>query len=425
MQKTYKAGGNDMTANSISRRSFLQRSAAAGAAIAFPTIVPSTVFGENAPSNRIAMGAIGVGGRGQSNARAFMSFRQVQMVAVCDVRKSARNNAKRIVDKKYGNNDCAAYNDFREVIARDDIDAVSIGTPDHWHAIPTIRACKSGKDVYCEKPMTLTIAEGRAMVNAARRYGQVVSSGSQRVLGDYGRISQQIRNGEIGKVTEAYVNVGGPPFLCHLPGVVPVPDDIDWNMWLGPAPWAPYNPNRCGGSYGVSKHGFRTWRDYSGGMMTDWGGHKFGAALFAMGLEYMGPVEVIHPDGKDNKWLTYVFKNGIRMYHSPGKGDITYKGTDGQLPGGPHLDVGKDVPMPRYKGSGGIYGDFLHCVKTRERPFRDVEIGHRAATVCHLGNISYELRRSLKWDPVKEEFPGDEEANRMRSRAQREPWVLS
>jgi hypothetical protein len=407
---------------SISRRNFLRTSAIAGAAIGFPTIVPSTVFGANAPSNRIVMGTIGPGGRGSGNMNAFLGFPEVQMVAVCDVRKDAMQGAKNRVDGKYGNKDCKMYGDFRELLARDDIDAVNIGTPDHWHAIPSIMACKSGKDVYCEKPLTLTVAEGRAMVNAARRYGRVVSGGSQRVLGDYGRLPQQIRNGDIGKVEHVYVGVGGPPRLCYLPGQ-PVPDNIDWNMWLGPAPWVPYHPYRCGRKYGLSGRGFRTWRDYSGGMMTDWGGHRFGAALFGSGLEYTGPVEVIHPDGKDNKLLTYVFANGMRMYHG-GSGNITYKGTEGELTRGSNKIVNPDVPMPRYKGRGGIHGDFIHCVKTRERPFRDVEISHRAATVCHLGNIAYELKRSFKWDPVKEESPDCEAANRLRSRASRDAWAV-
>ena len=392
-----------------------------GAAIGFPTIVPSTVFGANAPSNRIVMGTIGPGGRGSSNMHVFLGFAEVQMVAVCDVRKDAMQRAKNKVDKEYGNKDCRMYGDFRELLARDDIDAVNIGTPDHWHAIPSIMACKSGKDVYCEKPLTLTIAEGRAMVNAARRYGRVVSGGSQRVLDDYGRLPQQIRNGDIGKVEHVYVGVGGPPRLCYLPGK-PVPENIDWNMWLGPAPWAPYHEWRCG-TWALPGKGFRTWRDYSGGMMTDWGGHKFGAALFGSGLEYTGPVEVIHPDGKDNKLLTYVFANGLRMYHG-GSGDITYKGTEGELDCGSNKIVNPDVPMPRYKGRGGIHGDFIHCMKTRERPFRDVEISHRTATVCHLGNIAYELKRSFKWDPVKEESPDCEAANRLRSRASRDPWTV-
>jgi predicted dehydrogenase len=379
--------------------------------------------GRAAASERVVMGAIGTGGRGTSDLRGFLNFGEVQVVAVCDVRKSGRGRAKKHVDKKYGNTDCAAYNDFREPVARDDIDAVSIGTPDHWHAIPAIEACRRGKDVFCEKPLSLTIREGRAMVEAARHYGRVFSSGSQRVMGDHGQLARYIHSGAIGEVREAYVNVGGPSRPCDLPGQ-PVPDDIDWDMWLGPAPWAPYHPNRCSGAYGLGGRGWRTWRDYSGGMMTDWGGHIFGAAMFALGLDETGPVEVIPPDGKDHPLLTYRFASGVRIYHAPGKirGRLMYKGTRGEASGRPRL--AQHVVLPREYRGRGLQGDFLSCVRTRQRPFRDVEYAHRVATVCHLGNIAYELNRPLKWDPVKEDFAGDEVASRMVDRPKRSPWRL-
>jgi hypothetical protein len=217
------------------------------------------------------------------------------------------------------------------------------------------------------------------------------------------------------------VNVGGPPRHCNLPGE-PVPDDIDWDLWLGPAPWAPYHPYRCGRAYGLGGRGFRTWYDYSGGMMTDWGGHKFGAAMFALGLDETGPVEIIPPDGEEVKLLTYRFECGLLMYHGGG-GNVRMEPAEGNVPGltwepPTHL-LERD-----YRGKGGLPGDFLYCVKTREKPFRDVEYAHRVATVCHLGNIAYELKRPLNWDPVKEEFPGDDEANRMTWRPMREPWRI-
>ena len=407
----------------LPRRRFLKQAGAV--ALGIPYIITSEALG--APgrpsiSDRIFMGGIGMGGRGRSDLGSFMGHGVVQAIAVCDVRKGSRNAAKSDVNKKYGNKDCTTYTDFNDLLARDDIDAVLVATPDHWHGLTTIAACRSGKDVFCEKPLSLTIRQGRAMVEAARRFGCVFSSGSQRVMGDYGRQAQYVASGAIGTIQEVHVSVGGPSRPCNLPGE-PVPDDIDWDRWLGPAPWAPYNRNRCSGAYGLGGHGWRTWYDYSGGMMTDWGGHNFGGAMYGAQLDETGPVEVIPPDGKEHKRLTYVFANGIRMYRGGGQGAITYKGTLGQSPGPQRERPGKD-PLRRYKGRGGIGGDFLHCVKTRERPFRDVEYGHRVATVCHLGNIAFLLKRPLKWDPVKEEFVGDDEANRMLDRPKREPWRL-
>jgi len=404
------------------RRSFLKQTAAAGAVLGFPTIIPSRVLGADAPSNRIVMGAIGVGGMGTGDMRGMCGFKEVQMVAVCDVQKSARDSAKNWVDGRYGDSGCAAYNDFRELLAREDIDAVVIGTPDHWHAIQTITACRSGKDVYCEKPISLTVREGREMVTAARRYGRVVSGGSQRVLGDYGRLAHDIRSESYSGIKEIYVNVGGPSRHCNLPGQ-PVPGGFDWNMWLGPAPWAPYHPHRCGRGYGLGGTGFRSWYDYSGGMMTDWGAHKFAAAIFWAGVGDTGPAEVIPPDGKDHPYLTYVFEDGLLMYHSEGRGNVDFvHGGSRKIAAGP--GPAERYPAMGYRGRGGIYGDFLHCVRTRERPFRDVELSHRAATVCHLGNIAYQLQRPLKWNPVKERFLDDELANRLLDRPKREPWTI-
>ena len=400
------------------RREFLRAAAAAAA----PYFLTSTALGAEgrAPaSDRIAMGAIGIGGRGGGNMRGFTHRREVQMLAVCDVVEGKRLGAKKAVDTHQRNNDCTAYNDFRDLMDRSDIDAVSIATPDHWHGLVAIAACKSGKDVFCEKPLSLTVRGGRAMVEAARRYGRVFSSGSQRVLGDYGGLARSIRSGGIGEVREAFVGVGGPSKACYLPPQ-PVPKGLDWDLWLGPAPWAPFNRGRLN---------FRPWRDYSGGQMTDWGGHKFGAVIFAMDLQETSPVEIVPPDGKDFKHLTYIYANGFRMYHAPRGHDVTYVGTDGQASrrgrrGGRRQAASASVPMMTYKGSGGIQGDFLHCVRTRQRPFRDVEYGHRAATVCHLGNIAYWLKRPLRFDPDAEQILGDPEADRWLDRPRRAPWRL-
>jgi hypothetical protein len=404
--------------NKLTRRRLLK---AAGLAVATPCLVRSSALGADGKppaSERIVMATIGCGGQGTGDMGGFLGFDEVQMVAVCDIAPDHRENAKKNVDQRYNNRDCKTYGDFREVLARDDIDAVLIGTPDHWHAIITIEACKHGKDVYCEKPECLTVREGRAMVEAVRRYGRVFSGGSQRVLGDYGDWPRQLWGGALGQIKEVYCDCGGPSGDCYLPEQA-IPPGLDWDMWLGPAPWRPYHESLVHG-------GFRPFRDYSGGGMTDWGAHRFGAAMFATGHHLTGPKEIIPPDGKDVKQLTFVFPDGMRMYHG-GTNDITYKGTEGELSRQTRRlrgEVTGRVNMPGYKGHGGIFGDFLYCVRSRERPFRDIEIAHRTTTVCHLGNIAYWLNRPLRYDPAKEEVLGDPEAARWLDRPKRGPWVL-
>jgi len=400
----------------VTRRDMLKTAAAT---VAAPLVVPGAALGADdatPPSERITMAGIGVGGRGGGNIRSVAGRKDVQVVAVCDVVPEHRDRNKAEIDGRQGNKDCASINDFRDVLARDDIDAVMIGTPDHWHALITIAACKAGKDVFSEKPETLTIGEGRAMVNAVRRYGRVFAGGSQRVLGDYGNWPKLVRGGALGEIREAFVSCGGPSGDCYLPEE-PTPPGVDWDLWIGPAPYRPFHSQLIRG-------GFRPFRDYSGGGMTDWGAHRFGAATFAIGVHKTGPVEIIPPDGKDVKLLTYVYANGLRIYHG-GTNNITYIGTQGELTPGKKLPFTGEVDMEGYKGSGGILGDYIHCIRSRERAFRDIEIAHRACTVCHLGNIAYWLKRPLRWDPEKEVFIGDDEANRWLDRPKREPWTLS
>jgi len=399
----------------ITRRGFLRRTAVGGVA---PLILSSSARGAN---DRIVMGCIGMGGQGRGDMGGFLGFPQVKVVAVCDVVPDHRAKAKAMVDGRYGNTDCKSYRDFNDVVERKDIDAVLVATPDHWHALITVAAMKSGKDVYCEKPETLTVRQGRIMTQVARRYGRVFSGGSQRVWGDYNWYHRMVRGGTIGQVKEAWVNVGGPSGPCYLPPV-PTPEGVDWDRWLGPAPQRPFHPSLIRG-------GFRPYRDYSGGGMTDWGCHTFGGAMFACNVHKTGPSEIIPPDGKDHKRLTYVFANGLRIYHGGGwESMMTFRGTDGEVPmrgkGRSRRQAPPNIYIPNYKGSGGIFGDFLHCVRTRERPFRDIEIGHRTATLCHLGNIAYWLKRPLKWDPATEKILGDPEAARWLDRPMREPWGL-
>ena len=396
------------------RREFLQT---AVAAIAAPYVITSSALGnaEVPPaSDRIVMGGIGIGSQGSNDQGDFLKRTDVQYIAVSDVRKSVRDKCKVRIDGHYNNTDCTTYNDFRELLARPDIDAVHIATPDHWHAIIMIEACRNGKDVYCQKPETRTLREGPLMIDAARRYSRVASGGSQRVLEDYKQIVNRCWSGELGPIKSINVNVGPLSQQCNLPAE-PQPDDIDWDMWLGPAPWAPYNSKRCSGNYGLNGNSWRSYVDYSSGGMTDWGAHHFGGATFAVDVREMQPQEVAYHE--DGNYLTYRYPNGILLTHNkPNTRNLAVEGTP--------EEKREPKPVPGYKGHGGIHGDFIECVKTREKPFRDIELAVNTAAVCHLGVIAYELKRTLKWDAAKQEFPGDEEANRYLDRARREPWQL-
>ncbi|HEV3025368.1 MAG TPA: Gfo/Idh/MocA family oxidoreductase, partial [Pirellulales bacterium] len=391
----------------------------AGAAIAAPYVITSNALGNaDVPpaSDRIVMGGIGTGNMGRGDQGAFLGRSDVQYVAVCDVRKGFRDAGKGQVDEHYKNQDCTSYNDFRELLARPDIDAVHIATPDHWHAIMVIEACRNGKDVYCQKPETRTLREGPLMVEAARRYSRVVSGGSQRVLEDYRGIVDQCWGGELGPIKSINVNVGPLSQLCNLPAES-VPSEMDWDLWLGPAPWAPYNPGRCDGNFGTSGGSWRSYIDYSGGGMTDWGAHHFGGATFAIDVRELQPEEVLFHDENGAQHLTFRYPSGVLLHHNrPNTGNLQVEGTPGEKR--------PAKPVPSYKGEGGIYGDFIHCVKNREKPFRDIELAVNTVMVPHLGIIAYTLHRSLKWDAATQQFPGDDEANRMLDRARREPWQL-
>jgi predicted dehydrogenase len=310
-------------ASTATRRGFLKTAGvAAGATLAAPYVITSKALGDATTppaSDRIVMGGIGVGNQGTSDQNAFLGRPDVQYVAVCDVQKSKREGGKGRVDGKYGNSDCAAYLDFRELLARDDIDAVHIATPDHWHSIMTIAACRAGKDIYLQKPETLTLREGPLMVAAARRYGRVVSGGSQRVLDDYRDIVNPIWAGELGAITSADVSVGGPSQLCFLPAQE-TPPDVDWDLWLGPAPWEPYNAGRIDGNFGTGGNSWRSYLDYSGGSLTDWGAHHFGGTIFACDLRELQPSKVTYhaasSDGKEPAYVTATYPNGVELHHS-------------------------------------------------------------------------------------------------------------
>ncbi len=428
--------------NQINRRRFLQTTSAL--TLAAPYLLPSAVWSaEKSPNERITMGFIGVGTQGRGLLGGFLHSKETQVLAVCDVDTTRRQHSKKTIEDYYSQQankeykGCAEYNDFRELIARKDIDAVCIATPDHWHAIPVVAAADVGKDIYCEKPLSLTIYEARAMVNAVRRNKRVFQTGSmQRSSKEFLKACELVRNGRIGEAKEIYVSVGGPSKWCDLPEEAMEPG-LDWNFWLGPVPQRPYNSVLS--PRGVHTHfpNWRSYREYSGGGMTDWGAHHFDIAQWGLGMDESGPVEIIPPDGKEVKKLTYKYANGTVMYHGGLEGygfGVVFVGANGKV----CVDRGKFKAEPESIGENYVVGsdpiklysssnhlqDFLKCIRSRQRPICDVEVGCRSVTVCHLGNLACWNKRPLKWDPKKERFVGDEEANSWLNPAKRAPWKV-
>jgi hypothetical protein len=360
------------------------------------------------PSERIGVGMIGVGMRGQQILGAF-NGRESAVVALCDVNRASLAGAFEKLSRKI-KVELPTYGDFRRLLDRKDIDAVVVVTPDHWHAAMTVLACRAGKDVYCEKPLAHTIREGRAMVEAARRYGRVVTGGSTRVRGDFGRTADFVASGAIGKLTEAYVGAGGPAG-DRPTATEPVPEGLDWDMFVGPAPWVPYSEAR-----------YKNWRNYSvfgGGALDDWGAHFYGGFLYALQLDDTGPTEIAIEGRGNARNVVFKFANGVIVHQ---KGPQRFIGDRGEA------GVGKQhpavvSPLRQYRGKGDLHGDWFHCIRTRERPFQDVEYAHRVASMCHLTEIAMKLGRPLRWDPRKEVFD-DEQANRMLGVAMREPWTI-
>jgi len=448
--------------NQPTRRDFLKAGAAAAAAVALPTIVPSSVFGAKAPSNRINMGCIGLGGMGTANMRAFLNNPEVQVLAVCDpVRASneyghwyrhgwngpwlGRESGRQIVNDHYSKQtrsgtykDCASFIDFREIVSRSDIDAVTVVTPDHWHAVISIAAANTGKHIYCEKPLTLTIDEGKAMVQAVRRNGVILQTGSHERSKPRTRLMcELVRNGYIGQLKQIEVRVGPnhrkAPEGASQPS--PVPDWLDYNMWLGPAPWAAYHKDRC-------LYKFRFITDYSGGNLTNFGAHSIDMGQWGNGTDYTGPVEVedlgseFPKDGLFDVATKVHFRaryaNGVEMICKTGHPTtfVRFHGTEGWI-----ANNGRCQPGDLYRRNIGPHElrlyhsndhhrNFIDCIKTGKDPAAPVEIGHRSATICHVGNIAMRLKKKLQWDPHKEEFVNDDEANRMLSKPMRAPWRL-
>ncbi len=444
----------------MNRRNFLRKSAAISvSAVVLPYSVPSSVLGADAPSNRVSMGFIGVGNQGTGDMRGFLQDSRVQVVAVCDVNRESkgywsnalggREPARRIVNEFYANKtgnseykSCDAYEDFRELIARTDIDAVETALPDHWHAIPVIAAARAGKDIYGQKPLSLTISDGRAMANAVKRYGRIFQCGSQqRSDFNFRRVCELVRNGKIGKLqaVECGLPGGTPDYVGTNPSkqTQPVPDGFNYDFWLGPAPEAPYCPARC----------HVNWRwvlDYSGGQVTDWGGHHPDIAQWGMGTESTGPVEIINARGTFNRNDLYntatdysfecIYKNGVKLTISNKlRGGVKFIGAEGWVwaDRGRH-EASSDAIKNAQLGPNDVhlyesndhFRNFIDCVISRKEPIAPIETAHRSITLAHLGNIAMILGRDIKWDPDKEKFVNDAEADAMLSRPLRSPWRM-
>ncbi|HUW20518.1 MAG TPA: Gfo/Idh/MocA family oxidoreductase [Sedimentisphaerales bacterium] len=416
----------------INRRRFLKKAAhIATATAAFPYFVPASVLGKSgtvAPANRITIGCIGTGGRGRLNMRTFMAEPDVQVLAVCDVDAPHREKARIAA----GLPPKSACPDFRDLLARTDIDAVVISTPDHWHVPIAVAAVKAGKDVFCEKPLSLTIAEGRSLCDAVKCYGAVFQTGSQqRSDSRFQYACELVRTGRLGKINIINVGLPGSRSIGPQP-IMPVPDGFDYNMWLGPAPWKPYTKARCHGAF---RHIF----DYSGGKFIDWGAHHLDIVQFALRADDSGPVRIagrgqFPNEGIYNTALEYdidfAYADGTKVNASTEHpGGIRFEGADGWvfvnrgvIEAHPEslieaTAINRCIMPPHHR-------NFLDCVRLRKDPIAPAEVGHRSASVCHLGNIAMLLARTLNWDPQTERLANDPEAARMTARAMRAPWRL-
>jgi predicted dehydrogenase len=428
----------DMKGPALTRRDILRYGAAT---LAVPTIIPAIARGAEgvAPSERLSVALVGMGKMMWGHIGYFLNRQDVQVTAICDVETIRLDKcAKRINDhysEKIGKDykGLKVYRDFREVCQRPDIDAVFIASTTNWHAIHSIEAMKNGKDVYCEKPLALTVREAEAIREAAHRYNRIFQTGSQQRSDYKFRFAcELVRNGAIGKVQRIHVNVGGPPGPCYLPPQ-PTPETLNWDMWVGPAPMRPYHSELCPlDDYKVFPH-WRAYRDFGGGGMTDWGAHHFDIAQWGMGMDGHGPVEVLPPkDGLDGR-LTYKYESGIVMTHggARGKAGVDFIGENGSV--GVNRGFLTTDPEDLMKLKWGpndirLYesrdhkGNWLDGIKTRRQCICTADIGCSSITVCHLG---YWLNRPLKWDPKKSQFVNDPAADRLLSRAMRAPWTLT
>jgi predicted dehydrogenase len=431
------------------RRAFLQTAATA---FGLPYVVPSSVLGGSEsvpPSAHITLGLIGTGNINGGHREAFLAEEDARIVAVCDPAADRRRAARERINQAYSGSGCADYRDFRDLLARPDIDAVCIGTPDHWHAVLAIAAMGTGKDVYVEKPLTRTVVEGRRVIEAAARYGRVLQTGLQRrSMGAYRRACELVRNGRIGQLTHVEVGIlgvnkgvrAGQSFPA-----APVPEGFDYDLWLGPAPAAPFSPQRVARGNEICYWYYIS--DYTAGFISGNGVHFVDIAQWGIGDE-VKPVEVhtisadVPADGLIDDalaWQTEVlYANGVQMSYSseghPHPDGIRFVGTEGwiHVTGGGALSANPTDVLQSVIGPGELHlyaspehhRNFLDCIRTRQPAAASAEIGHHATTTCNLAEISAHLGRKLKWDAQAERVIDDDEANRMLGRALRSPWAM-
>lgn len=408
--------------------------------LAVPLVGSFAVRGGNPPSKKINLGFIGMGMMGRGHLGSFLGQDDVRVIAISDVVKERREHAQKQVEKRYTEKTkgeykgCAVYNDFRDLLARKDIDAVVISTPDHWHAIPCIMAAQAKKDIYCEKPLTHVIAHGRKLVEAVNKNQVIFQTGSQQ-RSEYGhqflKAAEYVRNGRIGKVKAIRIGVGNPAVPCTLPDQE-APLGTDWDLWLGPAPKRGYNEILC--PKGIHGHfpAWRSYREYAGGGLADMGAHHFDIAQWALDMDGAGPV-VIEPPEKGDTGCKFIYANGVVMYHG-GPSGCTFEGSEGTI----YVDRGRlesnppkiledklDAKAVRLYHANDHRRNWIECIRSRKPAICPAEVGHRTATVCNMGNIAYWLRRKLKWNPATERFMDDAEANKLVDREVRDPWKAS
>lgn len=430
-----------MKKSAESRRSFVKKMAMISGLV----IVPRFVIGKGyvAPSDLISLGFIGTGRQSNGLRNNFLKTGLTQVVAACEVYPDKTKNFIDGLNKFYAEKSekptydgVKTYVDFRELLAQKDVDAVVIVTPDHWHGVQAVKAAEAGKDIYCEKPLSLTIKEGRAMVEAARKNKRIFQTGSmQRSWPEFRQTAELIRNGYIGDIQTIKVSVGGPPVRYNLPAQ-PMPDGMNWQMWLGPNEFANFHSDIAPP---IGAEFWAKWRDYKefgGGGMTDWGAHMFDIVQWAIDKDNSGPVEVTPPNGKDVQFLTYRYDNGITMTHenfginnairfigSKGTIDVQRRKLETSDPLLKDKVIGDNEKKVYF--SDNHYLDFINAIKSRKNPICDVEVGHRTASVCTIGNIAYELKRPLRWDPRKEKFKRDSEANARLFRPLKKEWEIN
>jgi predicted dehydrogenase len=437
---------------SLTRRTFL---ASAGAA-ALPIILPSrSGFAATPPSERLTMGFIGMGKQNGGLLNNFLR-QETRVVAVCEVDKTRRDHAQRKVNSHYKQESgCAAYTDFRKLIAREDIDAVCIATPDHWHAIQTLAALRSGKDVYCEKPLTHNIHEAIEVMRAVKETGRVLQTGSmQRSSSEFRVACELVRNGAIGKLIRVECSFGDPGRPCDLPAEDMEPG-LDWDLWLGPAPTRPYNSTLSPRGLHTHFPHWRNYREYGGGMVTDWGAHHLDIAQWGLGMDDSGPVEILPaPEGtRAKRGVKLVYDNGVFVEHKNGFG-VHFYGSEGEVQvnrgrfvlirGGEvfskftrRQDGGslesalrkaekaflQDAKVKLYRSESHTM-DFLNCVKKRSKPITNEIVGSRSVICCHLMNLAYYHGEKLKWDPQRNRFTGGTGNPAWLTRDYRSPWKV-